>query len=142
MAEAVNPKEMNQRLGSDSPVTRAQLATDLTQLGLGTGRTVMVHTYLKSLGRVIGGEQTVLEALRDAVGATGNARDAHAIPRPWAVAAHSLEISVPRPRAAQLAPRWMGSITRGKSGHDRRYCWLVANALVSAVGLDWFSGFL
>jgi aminoglycoside 3-N-acetyltransferase len=64
-------QEMSQTLESNSPVTRVQLATDLAQLGLRPGLTVMVHTSLKSLGWVIGGEQTVLEALRDAVGVAG-----------------------------------------------------------------------
>ena len=62
---------MSQTLESNSPVTRVQLATALAQLGLRPGLTVMVHTSLKSLGWVIGGEQTVLEALRDAVGVAG-----------------------------------------------------------------------
>ncbi|GAA1293826.1 AAC(3) family N-acetyltransferase [Saccharothrix xinjiangensis] len=53
------------------PVTRSRLASDLGELGLSTGTTVMVHTSLKSLGWVVGGEQTVLDALRDAVGPSG-----------------------------------------------------------------------
>lgn len=53
------------------PVHRTQLATDLTSLGVTPGMTIMVHTSLKSLGWVIGGEQAVLEALRDAVGPAG-----------------------------------------------------------------------
>ncbi|MEV0609906.1 AAC(3) family N-acetyltransferase [Polymorphospora rubra] len=52
-------------------VTRTQLAADLQELGLSAGMAVMVHTSLKSLGWVVGGEQTVLDALRDAVGPTG-----------------------------------------------------------------------
>jgi aminoglycoside 3-N-acetyltransferase len=62
---------MNQMLDTESPVTRAQLAADLGRLGVRCGGTVMVHTSLRSLGWVIGGEQSVLEALRDAVGAAG-----------------------------------------------------------------------
>ncbi|MDF1487300.1 aminoglycoside N(3)-acetyltransferase [Tessaracoccus caeni] len=54
-----------------SPVTRSQLVADLRSLGLPAGATVMVHTSLRSLGWVIGGPQTVLEALRDAVGPEG-----------------------------------------------------------------------
>ena len=56
---------------SSSPVTRSQLVTDLRTLGLPAGATVMVHTSLGALGWVIGGPQTVLEALRDAVGPQG-----------------------------------------------------------------------
>lgn len=67
------------RTESDWPVTRTQLASDLSQLGLGAGMVVMAHTSLKSLGRVVGGEQTVLDALRGAVGPDRDARDAHAV---------------------------------------------------------------
>ena len=55
----------------DVPVTRAQLTADLVRLGVEPGLTVMVHTSLRSLGWVVGGEQAVLEALRDAVGEAG-----------------------------------------------------------------------
>lgn len=54
-----------------NPVTRPQLVANLRDLGLPTGSTVMVHTSLRSLGWVIGGAQTVLEALREAAGPEG-----------------------------------------------------------------------
>lgn len=53
------------------PVSLAQLASDLSDLGLSPGSVAMVHTSLKALGWVIGGEQTVLDALRDVVGPDG-----------------------------------------------------------------------
>lgn len=56
---------------SQRPVTRSRLAADLEQLGVSAGTIVMVHTSLKSLGRVVGGEQTALDALRDVVGPSG-----------------------------------------------------------------------
>ena len=56
---------------SPRPVTREQIAADLTELGLTPGDTVMVHTSLAAVGWVVGGAQTVLEALRDAVGDEG-----------------------------------------------------------------------
>lgn len=62
---------MSGRPAAPRPVTRARLAADLTGLGLGPGSIVMVHTSLRSLGWVVGGEQTVLDALRDAVGVDG-----------------------------------------------------------------------
>ena len=52
-------------------VTRTHLAADLRALGLRSGAVVMVHTSLRALGWVVGGAQTVLEALRDAVGSDG-----------------------------------------------------------------------
>ena len=51
-----------------TPITKEHLVADLRALGLDDGATVMVHTSLRSLGWVIGGAQTVLEALREAVG--------------------------------------------------------------------------
>jgi aminoglycoside 3-N-acetyltransferase len=44
---------------------------DLVDLGAPNGATVMVHTSLRALGYVVGGEQAVIEALRTAVGPTG-----------------------------------------------------------------------
>ena len=49
-----------------TPITKEHLVADLRALGLDDGATVMVHTSLRSLGWVIGGAQTVLEALREA----------------------------------------------------------------------------
>lgn len=54
-----------------TPITRGRLAADLRGLGVPDGGTVMVHTSLRSLGWVVGGAQTVLAALRDAVGPEG-----------------------------------------------------------------------
>ncbi|MGY5764796.1 aminoglycoside N(3)-acetyltransferase [Brachybacterium sp. DNPG3] len=53
------------------PVTRERLTADLHALGLRPGAAAMVHTSLSSLGWVVGGAQTVLDALRDAVGPEG-----------------------------------------------------------------------
>ncbi len=53
------------------PVTRASLAADLKHLGLRPGAIVLVHTSLSRLGWVLGGPQTVIEALLDCVGGTG-----------------------------------------------------------------------
>lgn len=54
-----------------SLATRPSLVADLRRLGLRRGMTVIVHTSLSALGQVVGGEQTVLAALRDAVGSSG-----------------------------------------------------------------------
>lgn len=54
-----------------APVTRSRLVADLGRLGLEPGATVMLHASLRSLGWVVGGSQTVVEALLECAGATG-----------------------------------------------------------------------
>jgi aminoglycoside 3-N-acetyltransferase len=56
---------------TDVPRTRATLAADLRELGVRPGDVLLVHTSLASLGWVAGREQTVIQALLDAVGAGG-----------------------------------------------------------------------
>ena len=58
-------------LSSRSPVSRGRLAADLHALGLRDGATAMVHASMSSLGWVVGGSQTVVEALLDCVGPAG-----------------------------------------------------------------------
>jgi aminoglycoside 3-N-acetyltransferase len=52
-------------------VDRQQLRTELAALGLRPGHHVLVHSSLSSLGHVLGGATTVVEALLDVVGAEG-----------------------------------------------------------------------
>ena len=51
--------------------TRASLAHDLGALGLSSGDIVMVHAAMSAVGPVLGGPDTMIAALRDAVGPTG-----------------------------------------------------------------------
>ncbi|WP_406250371.1 aminoglycoside N(3)-acetyltransferase [Microbacterium sp. M] len=51
--------------------TRGSLAEDLQGLGLRPGRTVLVHSSLRSLGWVCGGSQAVIMALLDVLGPSG-----------------------------------------------------------------------
>jgi aminoglycoside 3-N-acetyltransferase len=53
------------------PATRSSLVQELRRLGVPHDATLLVHTSLSALGWVVGGEQTVLHALRDVVGARG-----------------------------------------------------------------------
>lgn len=46
-------------------VTRSELARDLRSLGLDAGQTVMVHSALGAVGRIVGGPDTVIRALLD-----------------------------------------------------------------------------
>ena len=52
-------------------VVRSQLARDLRALGVREGAVVMAHCRLSALGRVVGGAETVVRALLDAVGPAG-----------------------------------------------------------------------
>lgn len=52
-------------------LTRASLTADLTGLGIAKGDIVMVHAALSRIGPVLGGPDTVIGALRDAVGPEG-----------------------------------------------------------------------
>jgi aminoglycoside 3-N-acetyltransferase len=52
-------------------VTRSQLAGDLETLGLKSSGVVMVHCRMSELGHVVGGAETVVRALLDALGPEG-----------------------------------------------------------------------
>ncbi|WP_420488792.1 aminoglycoside 3-N-acetyltransferase [Kribbella italica] len=54
-----------------APVTRGQIARGVAAAGIGAGDVLMVHVRLSALGWVVGGIDTVVRALRDAVGAEG-----------------------------------------------------------------------
>lgn len=53
-------------------VTKEHIIKDLKKLGLTSGMTLIVHSSLKSIGRVIGGPVSVILALEEAVGTSGN----------------------------------------------------------------------
>ena len=60
--------------GTDPPqraVHRAELAEDLRRLGLRPGGVVLVHTRMSALGWVVGGSETVVRALLEALGPDG-----------------------------------------------------------------------
>ena len=52
-------------------VARSRLARDLRDLGLGPGGVAMVHCRMSALGWVVGGAETVVRALLDALGPGG-----------------------------------------------------------------------
>ena len=53
------------------PLGHAVLVRELTRVGLPRGGLLMVHSSLRSLGRVAGGADTVVDALLDALGPLG-----------------------------------------------------------------------
>jgi aminoglycoside 3-N-acetyltransferase len=81
--------ETNEANGTNEPsgpFSVASLATDLRNLGLGSGTTVLVHSSLSALGYVVGGAHAVVLALWDILGETGT----------LVVPTHSGELSDPR----------------------------------------------
>jgi aminoglycoside 3-N-acetyltransferase len=60
-----------EQIASLTPVTRSQLVADLRRLGLRAGAIAMVHASMRSIGWVVGGSQTVVEALLDCLGPDG-----------------------------------------------------------------------
>lgn len=64
------PKELIERPDYE-PVTRSRLAEALARLGLRDGGVVMAHVRMSALGWVVGGMDSVVLALRDAVGERG-----------------------------------------------------------------------
>jgi aminoglycoside 3-N-acetyltransferase len=53
------------------PIARSRLADDLRRLGVRPGAIAMVHTRMSAIGWVLGGSETVVRALLDALGPDG-----------------------------------------------------------------------
>lgn len=51
--------------------TRASLADHLSAIGLTDGDAVLVHAALRSVGKIVGGPDDILDAMRDIVGPAG-----------------------------------------------------------------------
>lgn len=51
--------------------TRESLGRDFSAIGLADGDAVLVHAALRSVGRIIGGADTIVDALRDVIGPAG-----------------------------------------------------------------------
>ncbi len=54
-----------------TPATRRSLAAELGAIGLEAGDAVLVHAALRSVGPVLGGPDTIIDALRDVLGPEG-----------------------------------------------------------------------
>lgn len=71
-----------------APVTREEIRVGLEDVGLRSGDTVLIHSSMRTLGRVAGGAQAVLGALLDLLGSTGNLvlptfNYSRPLPSPW-----------------------------------------------------------
>lgn len=53
------------------PYTRSQLAQALRSVGVEAGQMLMLHSSVKAIGPVLGGPNTILQAVFDALGASG-----------------------------------------------------------------------
>ncbi|ASQ90603.1 aminoglycoside 3-N-acetyltransferase [Prosthecochloris sp. GSB1] len=54
-----------------SAVTKSQLVNEIRKLGLTEGQTVMLHASVKSIGPIVGGPQTILEAVLEIITSSG-----------------------------------------------------------------------
>jgi aminoglycoside 3-N-acetyltransferase len=96
---AVLPRAFSSRDQPARPVvTRQRLVRDLRALGVRRGDTLLVHASLSSIGWVDGGAQTVVAALRQTVGPTGN------LVVPAATEENSMTSRAHRARIAALTP--------------------------------------
>jgi len=52
--------------------TRKSIVDDLRRMGISEGMTLIVHSSLKSIGKVVGGPVSIILALEEALGENGN----------------------------------------------------------------------
>lgn len=94
--------EADQIAHTPSPVTKANLITDLKTLGLKPGDLVLVHSSLSALGWVSGGPVAVIEALIETIGSNGTI----------AMPAHSSQVTDPEFWGAPPVPEGWPEIIR------------------------------
>jgi len=84
------------------PITKINLKTDLTNLGIKPGMVLIVHSSLKSIGWVLGGAVTVVQALMETVSSEGT----------LLMPTHSSDYSDPEPWQNPPAPAHTWSMIR------------------------------
>lgn len=70
----------------DEMITKTQIINDLKKIGIKKGMTIIVHTSLSSIGWIVGGPITVIQAIQEVVTDEGT----------LVMPAHSAEISDPK----------------------------------------------
>ena len=96
-------------LDTRSLVTRTSLVRDLQTLGVASGDKLLVHSSLSSLGFVVGGGRTVIDALLDAVGEEGTI----------IMPTYSGENSDPAEwRRPPVPPEWIDTIRKEMPAYD------------------------
>jgi aminoglycoside 3-N-acetyltransferase len=94
---------------TDRPRTRASLSADLAALGVGPGQLVMLHVSMRSLGFVVGGATTLLDALFDRLGPDGTLM----------MPAHSADVSDPACwTAPPVPPAWVAEVRAALPAFD------------------------
>ncbi|GGE47410.1 AAC(3) family N-acetyltransferase [Pullulanibacillus camelliae] len=91
------------------PVTKRSLVRDLRQLGLESGMTVIVHSSLKSIGWICGGEVAVVQALLDVLTEKGT----------LVMPTHSANLSDPKHWENPAVPeQWQRTIKEEMPAYD------------------------
>jgi aminoglycoside 3-N-acetyltransferase len=94
---------------TDRPRTRNRLARDLEALGLRSGQFVMLHVSMRSLGFVVGGAMSLLDAVLDVLGPTGTLM----------LPAHSGDLSDPATWQAPPVPAaWIDEVRAAMPAFD------------------------
>jgi aminoglycoside 3-N-acetyltransferase len=94
-------------------VTRQRLVRDLLKLGVKQGDTLLVHASLRSIGWVTGGAPTVVSALCQTVGETGN------VVAPTGTEGNSLTSRAYRARTAAMTPEQEWEYRQSMLAFDR-----------------------
>ncbi|MGE0625915.1 MAG: aminoglycoside N(3)-acetyltransferase [Pseudomonadales bacterium] len=101
--------EQQAMAATDAPVTPVSLARDLRALGVQSGMLLNVHSALSRLGWVVGGVQTVVQALIDVLGETGTLM----------MPSHSAQLSDPANWRHPPAPeQWWDTIRAEMPAYD------------------------
>ena len=64
-------KQLLQQEKNNSGITKQKLIEDLKKIGIKSGDSVLVHSSLSKIGFVVGGPETIVNALFEVVGETG-----------------------------------------------------------------------
>lgn len=92
------------------PIVGSELLDDLRYLGVTTGDRLLVHSSMRAIGFVVGGAQTVVQALLDAVGPRGTV----------VVPTHSGLWSEPSHWSIRMPEAWWDKIREGTPGYHPR----------------------
>ena len=94
---------------TETPLTKHRLIGDLAALGVEPGQFVMLHVSMRSLGFVVGGAMTLLDAVIDRLGPTGTLM----------MPAHSTDLSDPASWTNPPVPAaWVDTVREAMPAYD------------------------